>query len=347
MSITCRELKTAFPGLIDTVIGDESVTVTAFSPVENVVPGAAVFASDREQLELALKSQASVVVAKTQLAPQSVQGKTLLLTKNVPLAQALIIEKVLGPLLKPTGQVHVSSFVAKSAKLGARVTVGAFAVIGDNCVIGDDAYIGAGCVLEYGVHIGLRSKLVATVYVGPETRVGEDCVIHPQVTIANEGYGFAHDEKGRHYRIPQRGRVVIEDRVEIGSHCNIDRATFQETRIASGTKFDAHVHIAHNCSIGRDGLITAGLVMGGSSHIGNNVVMGGNVTITDHVKIADRVQLGGLSGVAKDITEPGAYGGYPLQPMKDYLRTTATMTHLVQMRKDLSELVKKVLGRDA
>lgn len=346
MSFTCQSLKNAFPDLIEAIVGDGSINVSSFSPVEKIEPGTTVFASDREQLELALNSDAAVIVTKPKQAESTPPDKTLLLVKNVPMAQALIIERVLGPLLKASGETHPASSIAKSAKLGARVTIGAFAVIGENCVIGDDAYVGAGTVVEAGTVIGRRTRLIASVYVGPGTQIGDDCTIHPHVTIANEGYGFAHDEKGRHYRIPQRGRVVIEDRVEIGSHCNIDRATFQETRVGAGTKLDAHIHIAHNCSIGRDGLVTAGLVMGGSSHVGNNVLLGGNVTITDHVKIADGVQLGGLSGVAKDITQAGAYGGYPLQPMKDYLRTTATMIHLVQMRKDLSELVKKVLGRD-
>ncbi|MBX9769071.1 MAG: UDP-3-O-(3-hydroxymyristoyl)glucosamine N-acyltransferase, partial [Bdellovibrionales bacterium] len=166
--------------------------------------------------------------------------------------------------------------------------------------------------------------------------------VQPHSTIGSPGFGFATDQQGLHHPIPQIGFVQIDSDVSIGANCAIDRGTFGPTRIGSGTKIDNFAHIAHNCEIGKNCMITAGIIIAGSSKLGDWVVTGGSVRITDHVEIASKVQLGGNSAVTKDVPTAGAYGGHPLQPLKEYLRTTSSLPHLPEIRKTLNRILEKL-----
>ena len=157
-----------------------------------------------------------------------------------------------------------------------------------------------------------------------------------------EGFGFAQDATGRSHRIPQTGRVVIEDDVLMGSQCNVDRATWGETRIRAGSKFDALCHIAHNAEIGEDCIIVAQTGVAGSSTLGKRVVVSGQCAITDHVTITDDVTLVQRAGVINNIEKPGVYAGTPIQPVKDYFRNAAVAHNLVELRKQVRQLEKQL-----
>ncbi|MCM2280857.1 MAG: UDP-3-O-(3-hydroxymyristoyl)glucosamine N-acyltransferase, partial [Bdellovibrionaceae bacterium] len=238
--------------------------------------------------------------------------------------------------------IHPAAIIHPSARLGAGVRVGPHAVVSAECTIGHNVFIGANAVIEAGSKIGDDSVIHPLVYVGHHTRIGARCEILPNTTLGKEGFGYAHDEKGNHYRIPHQGCVVIDDDVHIGANCSIDRATFGETRIGAGTKLDNQVHIAHNCRIGRNCLLTAKFAIAGSSTIGDMFVAGGSSTVTGHIEISHGVQLAGMSTVTKDITSPGQYGGFPLVPLQDHLKIRAAMVQLPAMRKQLSQLMKKI-----
>jgi len=213
-------------------------------------------------------------------------------------------------------------------------------VIGAFAQVGDDCWIGATFVLEKSVRLGQWTIIHPQVFVGADCEIGNDCEVHPHTTIGSDGFGFATDEKFKHHKIPQLGRVIIEDRVEIGANCAIDRATLTETRIRSGTKFDNLCHIAHNCEVGEDCLFAAGLFIAGSSKMGSRITCGGNVAITAHVKITDNVALAGRSTVTNHVDEPGQYGGYPLQPLKQALKTIASLGHISELRKSVTKILK-------
>ncbi|MEQ1876269.1 MAG: UDP-3-O-(3-hydroxymyristoyl)glucosamine N-acyltransferase [Bdellovibrionia bacterium] len=343
MSHTAAELLKQFSPLIESILGDGSVSISQVSPLERIRPGSLVFATHPDQLEQALKSEALIVVTKTGMVTlERTNGKTVLLTKRVNLAHAKIVHFIHGRQPTKTTGIHPTAIIALSAKIGKGTGIGPYCIIGENVVIGEGGSIGPHCIIAENARIGDRSVFWGQLYVGARCEIGNDCVIHPQVSIGPEGFGFAADDANNQHKIPQIGTVIIEDRVDIGSMSTIDRATFGETRIGAGSKLDTHVHIAHNCSIGKNCLLTAGLNMAGSSHMGDNCMTGGNVTITDHIRIGNNIHFGGLSGVAKTVEKSGAYGGYPLQPMKDYLKTTATMVHLVEMRKNIHAIMKKL-----
>ena len=218
--------------------------------------------------------------------------------------------------------------------------------MGAGAVIGKDALIGPGCVVEEGARVGEGTVLHALVFLGRFCVVGDRCEIHPHTTIGSDGYAYAQDESRHHHKIPQLGIVSIEDDVEIQANCAIDRAAFGVTRIGRGTKIDNLCHIAHNCDIGEHVLLTGGFFVAGSSTVGDHCVAGGRATITDHVKVCAGVQLGGLCGVTKDLTEPGAYSGYPLQPMGKFLRTATSLPHLPELRRRVADLERRLAARE-
>ncbi|MGE0632347.1 MAG: UDP-3-O-(3-hydroxymyristoyl)glucosamine N-acyltransferase [Pseudobdellovibrionaceae bacterium] len=306
-----------------------------------------VFASKEEDLKEAVKNDAAILVVTTDLAKSP-------LIKNFKgaLYSTPRIQKALSQILplfdykrarflqNPT--IHQSACVHETAKIGEKCTIGPNAVIGEHAVVGDRSVIGAGTIVEKGAHVGSDCILHPLVFVGADCWIGNHCEIHPHTTIGADGFGYFSDASG-HHKIPQVGKVILEDHVEIGANCAVDRATISETRIGAMTKLDNFVHIAHNCKIGKGCLITAGFIVAGSTEIGDFFVCGGSVRVTDHLKIAEKVQLAGVSVVTKDISESGSYGGHPLQPIQSYLRTQSSFSAIPEMRKDISK-IKKQLG---
>jgi len=338
----CRALLDRFPQILQKFQGDDDQNFSEISEWNSATPKSLIFVSKAEEFSQAVKGPAAVIVTHPSFVLEKQTGSSyILVTTNVGLAQALVTESFFGrypPQDKWTPGVHPSAVVAATARLGENVFIGPNAVVGEGVVIGNHTYIGASSVIEDNAQIGSHSRLWPQVFIGYACVLGNHCVVHPHSTIGSEGYGFSHDEKGQHHRIPQLGNVVLGNQVEIGANCTIDRAAFKSTIIGDGTKVDDIVHIAHNCTIGKNCIITSGFTMGGSSHLGDHIVVGGNVTVTDHVRIASNVRLAGLSGVSKSITESGDYGGYPLQKIKDHLKTVASLAKLPELRRRLTDL---------
>lgn len=347
MSITCRQIATDFTHLITRSQGNLDLCLERATSVEQCTGKTLAFATTEAQLGLALERGAGALILGANLEkrlPEAV-APTLLFSPKVQLLMALVLQRYFDVSRKKFQQeprIDSRAFLSPLATVGEDAVVAAGAFIGEGAVIGSGAMIGPGCVIEAGARIGQDTVLHALVYVGRGCVVGDRCEIHAHTTVGSDGYSYAHDETGRHHKIPQLGIVVIEDEVEIGANCAIDRAAFEATRIGQGTKIDNLCHIAHNCQIGKQVLLTGGFFVAGSSTIGDQCVTGGRATVTDHVKVCSGVQLGGLSAVTKDITEPGAYGGHPLQPLKQYLRTTTSLVHLPEFRKRLAALEQKL-----
>ena len=223
------------------------------------------------------------------------------------------------------GERHPTAVVHPDAVIGERVFLGPYCVIGAHASIGNDCLIGAHAVIENDARIGERTVLHPHVFVGAGCQIGNDCEIHPHTSIGSDGFGYAVDPDGRPRKISHLGNVKIGDGVEIGSNCAVDRATLTSTHIRSGTKLDNICHIAHNCDLGENGFFTAGFMMGGSTKIGRQFVTGGNSVVTAHITLGDNVTLQGRSSVTCDVPDAGAYGGYPLQPLKEAMKTAVNI----------------------
>lgn len=269
------------------------------------------------------------------------QAINMLTCKNTSVAMALVLSYFddRKKLLPFSQGISPHSLVHPTAEIGQNVIIAPFVTIGPEAQIGDHVIIGPHCTIEGKVQIGSHSWLESHIFLASHTQLGSHCHIKPFAAIGSDGYGFAPFNDNI-LKIPQIGKVIIEDYVQIGANTCIDRATLTETRIGKGTKIDNLVHIAHNCKIGNYCMITARFAVAGSTFIEDHFVCGGSVAIGDHVHITKNVTLAGASIVTGDIKEPGAYGGNPIQPMGDYLKTRASVSHLPQLRKQMSKVLK-------
>lgn len=305
------------------------------------------FCSRPEHYQAVLKAKPSVLIVLQTTWPSfeselrsKLPDLLIFKTANLSLSMAHILTFLDHKKDRFLPGVHPSAIVSKSARIASTAQIGAFVFIGDHVNISENVIIGPHCILESNSQVGARSLLHGHVFVGSHTEIGSDCEIHPQTTLGSDGFGYTSNQNFEHRKIPQIGRVIIENNVEIGANCAIDRATLTETRIRAGTKIDNLCHIAHNCEIGANSLVAAGFMTAGSSKIGARFVTGGNSVVSSHLEITDGVTLAGRSTVTNDITESGTYGGYPLQPVKDSLRTLASLTHLPQLRKQMAVILK-------
>ena len=238
--------------------------------------------------------------------------------------------------------VHVSAVIDPTARVAKRVAIGACVVIGRNAFIGDDVRIYPNVTIYDDVTIGRGSVIHSGVAIRERTVVGERVVIHNNSVIGCDGFGYAKDEEKRWLKIPQAGRVVIEDDVEIGAATTIDRASVGESRIGRGSKLDNLVQVGHSCTIGEDTLLCAQVELAGSSHIGSRVILAGQAGVAGHLTIGDDVVLTAKSATSHDIPAGKVISGIPAFDNKDWLRSTAAFRRLGEMQRTLRELERKI-----
>ena len=284
--------------------GTEIVRV---SGVSDAGEGSAVFAVDARSLEAALRSGAGLILASRGLETGVGGDVRLLWVRNAKLAFAVVAGRL-------------------ERRLAVRGIHGR-AVVEDERGIGEGTQIGAGAVIGGGVTIGRNCEILANVTIYAGTTLGDRVVVQSGAVLGSTGFGYVRDEEtGEYVAFPQQGGLVIEDDVEIGANTTIDRGALGATRIGRGTKIDNLVHIAHNCTIGRQVVIAAQTGISGSTVVEDGAVIGGQVGIGDHAVIGGGVVLGSGSGVlsGKKLRGPGeVFWGIPAQPLKLYLRDLA------------------------
>jgi UDP-3-O-[3-hydroxymyristoyl] glucosamine N-acyltransferase len=328
--------------------GNALAVASGCSSPEEVSAHNLVFVSDPAQLESLRGQGAAIVIAHRSLtdviAASPDQGTCYFATASIGPAMVALLGYFDRKAERFTqwGERHSTAVVHERAHIGANVYLGPFCVIGSGARIGDNCLIGSHTVVENDARIGDRTLLHPHVFVGSRCVVGADCEIHPHTCIGSDGFGYVRGPNGLPTKIPHLGNVQIGDHVEIGGNCCIDRAKLASTHIRSGAKLDNICHIAHNCDLGENGFYTAGFMMAGSTKIGRNFSTGGNSVVSSHLTIADDVSLAGRSTVTNDISEPGEYGGYPLQPLRQALRTIATLGGLTEMRKNLARVMRRL-----
>ncbi len=345
MSLQIHEIVENFPDLLRQVRGSKDFAIHDLQAAQTAKADSMIFVSSAALFQEALLSAAKTWVVSPSLeALVPAQVTNLIVTPNVQLAMALVAKRFFpqtrGKILIRGEAIHPRAVISPSARLGAGCSVGPGAAIGDDCVIGEDCVIGANTILEPGVKVGARTHIHPLVFIGHSCEIGADCEIHPHTTIGTEGYGYAQDKEFNHYRITHYGRVVVEDRVHIGAGVQIDRGTFLDSRIGAGTKIDNHCHFGHNILVGKNTLITGGMITAGSVTIGSYCVFGGRTTIQGHITIADKVHAGGLSAISKSVTKPGQYGGFPLQDIKSDLKTRASLKNVPSLIKQVRRILK-------
>jgi len=203
---------------------------------------------------------------------------------------------------------------------------------GKNVTLGDNVTLLAGCYVGDNVTIGSHTLLHPNVTLYHGTQIGQNCIIHSGTVIGCDGYGFAHTKLGEHVKIYQNGNVVIEDDVEIGANCTIDRAVFGTTTIRKGTKLDNLIQIAHNCDVGEYSLMAAQVGLAGSTTLGRNVVMGGQSATAGHLEVGAFATIAGKGGVTKSLEGGKTYAGFPAIEIKLWRKMQAALMRLVKNR---------------
>lgn len=242
---------------------------------------------------------------------------------------------------------YQTSGISEKAALGRNVIIGSepsihpFAVVADDAKIGDRVTLYPGVYIGKGTIVGDDCLIYPNVSIGENIRIGKRVIIHAGAVLGSDGFGFVTDG-GKHHKIPQVGGVIIEDDVEIGSNCSIDRATLGNTLIRKGTKLDNQVQIAHNVTIGEHCLLAGQVGIAGSTTLGNYVVLGGQAGVADHITIGDKVMAGGGSALTQDIDAGQIIAGYNAMPIRDWLKVQAVLPKLPELKKAISKLERQI-----
>ncbi len=300
--------------------------ITALNTLQKAKEDEITFLENPRFLSLLSGCKAGAILIKEEHLSALPSGVIPLTVKNPQLAMA-IISKVFYDEQKnlPFGETQIS----EKAEIEERVYIGKGAIIGDS-EIKSGAYIGKGCVIGDGCVIHPNVVLYDGV------KLGNRVIVHAGSVIGSDGYSYAHTHEGKHIKIYHFGNVVIEDDVEIGANCTIDRSVFETTRIKNGTKIDNLVHIAHNCEVGEHSLLAGQVGLSGSTTLGRNVVMGGQSGTAGHLEIGDFAVIAARGGVTKNIVGGKTYAGFPLIDHREWLKLQGKIHKLLDESKPKS-----------
>jgi UDP-3-O-[3-hydroxymyristoyl] glucosamine N-acyltransferase len=344
--LSAQTIKNRHSDIFTFLQGNLEITADHCHVPEEAMAGSLVYVTDAAQLAEARLHKPAILIVHAKLIGSVCQladaESCYFSVKNISMGMAILLKYFDCKCYRFTqwGEHHGTAVVHRDAIIGAGVSLGPYCVIGAGANIGAGCMIGSHTVIENAATIGERTILHPHVFVGAACQIGSDCEVHPHTSIGSDGFGYAVDPDGRPRKIAHLGNVVIGDGVEIGSNCAIDRATLTSTYIRSGSKLDNICHIAHNCDLGENGFFTAGFMMGGSTKIGRQFITGGNSVVTAHVTLGDNVVLSGRSNVTNDVPTAGAYGGYPLQPLKEAMKTAVSIGRLNEIRRNLKRVMK-------
>jgi len=308
--------------------------ITSVGPIDSAQPGQLTFISDSKYAPLAASTQASALIVSEKFPAAS---KPLLRVKNTQYAYARAVELLHHQPHEGHG-VHATAVIHSSARIGPNASIGAYVVIGEGVEIGEHCTLLPHVVIYRDVKIGKNFFAHSHVSIRERTQIGNSVLLHNGVVIGSDGFGFAKDDQGEWYKIPQTGRVVIEDNVEIQANCCIDRASLGETRIGRNTKIDNLTHVAHNCVIAENSMLCAQVGLAGSTEIGKNVILAGQVGVAGHCKIGDNVIVTAQSGTHGDIPPGSMVSGSPAFDHKQWLRSVTAFAKL-------PELVRALRGK--
>jgi UDP-3-O-[3-hydroxymyristoyl] glucosamine N-acyltransferase len=310
------------------VIGDPGTVVERVASLRSAGPGDIAFLSHaRFRVDLDATRASAVIVA-----PGERQATALpRIVCRDPVLYFAKVSRLLNPEPRALPGIHPTAVVEEGASVAPDACVGALCFVGAGAALASQVVLSAGVYVGPGARIGRQSRLAARVVVHADCVLGERAVVHSGAVIGADGFGLAK-ESGRWVKIPQVGRVVIGDDVEVGANTTIDRGTLDDTVIEDGVKLDNQIQVGHNCRIGAHTAIAGCVGIAGSTTIGRHCVIGGAAMISDHLSICDHVTISGGTLIAKSISAPGTYTGvYPAEAHRQWRRNAARLRRLDEL----------------
>lgn len=331
MEFTAKQIAALVNGEIE---GNPDAKISRLSKIEEGEPGSISFLANPLYTQYIYTTKASVVIIGKKFPLNAPVAATLIKVDSAEAAFAKLLEMYNQVKLNKSG-ISKLSFISETAKVGKEIYAGEFSFVGENAVIGNNVKIYPQVYVGDNVVVGDNTTLFSGVKLYSDTKIGKNCIIHSGTVIGSDGFRFATQDGGK--KIPQIGNVIIEDEVEIGANCAIDRATLGSTLLHKGVKFDNLIHIAHNVQVGENTFIAAHGVVAGSTKIGKNCMFSGQVGIVGHLEIADNTMIAAQSGVSKSITKKGeTVMGSPCFEVSKYrkayvhFRNLDTLVHRVE-----------------
>ncbi|MEQ9446040.1 MAG: UDP-3-O-(3-hydroxymyristoyl)glucosamine N-acyltransferase [Rhodospirillaceae bacterium] len=301
-------------------------------------PGHLSYLSGADYIDQAATSSCGVCLTTETLAECAPPSAVILLVTDPQSAFATAADKFYAPKPAPLTKCKPSesgAMIDDSAQLGVDVILDVGCVVGANVHIGARTRIGPGATIGAGVVIGENCDIGANVSLMC-CLISDDVIIHPGARIGQDGFGFVFDSTAqRHRKIPQLGRAIIKEDVEIGANTTIDRGALGDTIIGSGCRIDNQVQIAHNVVLGARCIVVSQVGISGSCQIGDDVVLAGQVGLADHVKVGSKAQVAAKSGVMRDIEQEQVVMGYPAKPIREFWRDVAAIGRLSKRKKSL------------
>lgn len=331
-----KEIRDLLEGRLE---GDPEIEIHSVNGIEEARKGEITFLSHKKYLGALKQSQCTAVIVPHGLSLEA--DKAILYVENPYLAFARLLD-VFHPKKKETPGISGQAIVSETARLGEGVTIYPLAFVGKGAEIGDHSILYPGVFVGENVSIGKYTTLHANVSVYSGTVIGDRVIVHGGAAIGSDGFGYVPDSSGKRHKIPQVGRVVIEDDVEIGANACIDRGTIGETRILRGVKLDNMVQIAHNCVVGEDSVMAAQVGISGSCKVGKRAMLGGQVGVADHVTIGDDVMIVAQSGVPSDLEGKRIYAGSPTVDRNTWRKTQMALPRVPELIKKIRELEKRI-----
>jgi UDP-3-O-[3-hydroxymyristoyl] glucosamine N-acyltransferase len=338
---TVEQLATLVRGRL---VGDGSVSIRSARPVAEAGPGDITFIESERYAKLLKSSPASAALVGPHFSTgRSELGESLAVIEvDDPMSAFLAVRNHLnGEQRTRWSGTHPQASVAPSARIGRNVAIYPFAYVGDDAIIGDGTTLYPGSVISAGCRLGRDCIIHPNAVLDQNVVLGDRVEIHAGSVLGGDGFGYRQSD-GRHVKVPHSGRLEVEDDVEIGANCAIDRATFEATRIGEGTKIDNMVMIGHNNQIGRHNLLCGQVGIAGGCKTGDYVVMAGQAGIKDKTQIGDRVVVGAQAGVHRNVPEGQQVLGSPAVPVREQRRIFQMIARLPEMHRQLRELTAKV-----
>lgn len=315
------------------LVGDPEVELLGVAPLGGATPADLSFLNNPRYRSKALASAAGAILVTE---GERLGGRTVLPCANpyAALARAL---RLFHPEDLPPPGIHPTVVVGLGCEVAPTASVGPFAVLGDGTRVGERTAVGAGAVVGRGCTLGADCRLHPRVVLYDGTSVGDRVILHAGCVLGSDGFGYAQ-EGGAHVKVPQVGRVVVEDDVEIGANTTIDRGALEETRVGRGTKIDNLVQLGHNVVVGPGCILVAQSGISGSSTLGAGVMIAGQSGAVGHIRIGDGARVGAKSAVTKDVPAGGFVTGHPAQDHRLWLRERALVGRLEKMAERIGAL---------